>query len=92
MFMYKPLRDRDVPELKINPPSAWNARFNGNTIAQLDILHFASHLNHSPCALVPQHNWALENKVANPPALPVVHVAATDASLLYLHSNIVLVS
>lgn len=41
---------------------------------------------------MPQDNRAIEDEVADASTLPIVHIAAADSCLLYMHPYIVLVS
>ena len=40
---------------------------------------------------MPQNNGAAEDEVADTPSLPIVHVAAADSRLLYVHPYIMLI-
>ena len=40
---------------------------------------------------MPQDNRAVEDEVADAPSLPIVHVAAADSRLLYVHPDIMLI-
>lgn len=72
--------------------AARNARLDSDAVADLDILHFAAHLDDDTGALVTKDDRALEDEVANATALPVVDVATADAGLLNVHAYIVFVS
>lgn len=39
-----------------------------------------------------QHDGAVQNKVANATALPVMNITATDTSLFNVNANVVLIS
>jgi hypothetical protein len=69
--------------------SAWNARFDSNTVAKLDIFDGGTDLNDDSSALVPKSDWRCEYKIADPSSLPVVDVAHADPGLSDLNDHIV---
>jgi hypothetical protein len=71
---------------------ARNTRFNSNSVANLDVLDLAAYLDDGSSALVTKDDGAFKNKIPDAPTLPVVDIAATDASLLNVNSNIVLIT
>ena len=71
---------------------AGHAGLDGNTIADSNVLHLLAYLNDGACAFVAQDDWAVEDKVADAAALPVMNIAPTDASLFDVDADVVFIS
>ena len=65
--------------------------FDGDAVSNLQVRHLPTDLHDCACALVAQNDGAFENKVADAPPLPVVHIAAANPGLLYVDSHVMLV-
>lgn len=79
------------PRSTVVAASAWNARLNSYPVTNLDILDLGTYLDDDARTFVAEDDGALENEVAYPTSLPVMHVAAADARLFDMNANIVLV-
>jgi hypothetical protein len=72
--------------------STRSARFNSNTVANLDVLDLIPNFDDNASTFMPQHNWALEDKISDTASLPVMDIATADARLLKVNSDVVLVA
>lgn len=67
---------------------AWgaaSARISGlqsNAVAGLESLDLGSHFNNCPGGFVAQDHGAFQDKGANPPLTPVVHIATADTGIV----------
>jgi len=62
------------------------------SIPDLNIPNRLPDLHNRPRTLMTQHNRARQNKIPNSAALPIMHVAATDTSLLDVHTDIMIIT